>query len=195
MPSHYSWGARLGRPLVEHLDRLCGTLEALSERLREAVVQTVGRTIAAAVQEAVRTVLGESNQAPEGIGSIHGSRAPTASPWGYAEDWFDPDDPDSPWAERGLPEPSYRRPAMRASPTTEPTQWHQALRVGCEAAAWWLRCQLGRLSAWSAVAVGLAAAATARLVGARRTSSLLRLLTLAQTVHAGATMLAAPASS
>jgi hypothetical protein len=187
--------AQLGRSLLAHLDRLCATLDALSERLRDAVAQALGQTIAGTVQEAVRAVLGESGHAAEVSGGSPWSKAPLASPWGYPEDWSDPDDPDSPWAERGPPEPSSQQPAICLPSTYEPTRWHQALAVGCEAAAWWLRSQFGRLSAWAAVAVGLAAAATARLAGARRTASLLSLLALAQTDHAGATLLSVPAFS
>ena len=65
---------------------------------------------------------------------------------------------------------------------------------GAITATWWLRCRLGHLYAWLALAVGFTAAAAARLAGARRAASLLSLLTLAETVHAGATVLFDPAA-
>jgi hypothetical protein len=186
----HSRAGQLGRSLLANLDRLCTTLDALSERLRDAVAQAIGQSIAGTVQEAVYAVLGESGHAAEVSGASPWSKAAPASTWGYSEDWSDPD---SPWAERGPPERSLQPPAICPPSNPEPTRWHQALAVGCEAAAWWLRSQFGRLSAWAAVAVGLAAAATARLAGARRAASLLSLLALTETVHAGAALLSVPA--
>jgi hypothetical protein len=195
MSARYAWGGRLGRALVAHLDHLCATLESLSQRLRDAVAQAVGQIIAGAVQDGVRTVLGEAVPPSERGGLSPWSRTPSAPTWDYPEDCGDPDDPDGPWAERGPPAPSTRSPTTPFALATESARWHQAVAVGCEAAAWWLRCQLGRLSAWAAVVVGLTAAAAARLAGARRAAAFLSLLTLADTVHAGATLWAVPASS
>jgi hypothetical protein len=185
----------LGRSLQEHLDRLCGTLDTLSERVREAVAQAVDQSVAGAVQEALRAVLGATARGAETRSLSSWSRAPAEREWGYPEDWSEEDDPDSPWAERRSYPSSSGRSPMSVSLSLEPTRWHHALAVGCEAAAWWLRCRFGRLYAWLALAVGCTATAAARLAGARRAASLLSLLTLAETVHAGAIVLSNPASS
>jgi hypothetical protein len=195
MSSRPSWSAHLGRSLQDHLERLCVTLDTLSERVREAVAQAVGQSVAGAVQEALRAVLGATARGEETRWLSPWSRASAAREWGDPDDWAEEDDPDSPWAERRpYPSSSARSPTL-ATPSPDATHWHHALAVGCEAAAWWLRCRFGRLYAWLALAVGCTATAAARLAGARCAASLLSLLTLAETAHAGATVLSNPAAS
>jgi hypothetical protein len=143
------------RSLARHLDRLRHTLDTLGQRLHDALAHAVGQAVAGAVQEAVHVVL--ANQ-PSPARPVPGDR--TRDP--PALRWHEPQEP--PWpaeADEWMEGEEYAERATQAAPGSEPPQSRgvgRALLVGCETAAWWLRRQAGRGTAWVALGLGLAAA-------------------------------------
>jgi len=150
-----AWLRHAGRFLAERLDRLRATLDTLRERLRAAVCEAIGQTVAGAVHDAVHAVLGATTSHEER--PSHYYLAPDASrPW-----WRDPEE--RPWADDREhwyageeEEPSPKSPP--APPQPAPTRLRVALVVGCELAAWWLRRWTGRCSLLAALTIGLLSA-------------------------------------
>jgi hypothetical protein len=62
--SRNKWSAHAARVLSGHIDRLRDTLGALGERLRAAIAQAIGGTVAGAVQDAVYLLLEVSDEPP-----------------------------------------------------------------------------------------------------------------------------------
>jgi hypothetical protein len=186
--------ARAHRALTAHLERLRTTLAALTVRLREAVAQAVGGTVAGAVREAVHALVIEppSGHTPPPYRRAPPYRSPPA--WGESRGYAPDDDPyddtasadwrrDEPAAWRAVDEDEDRSapPPLVAEPRR--FRWHRALAVGCQAAAWWLRRQAGRCAALVALGIGLVAAGAAFTAGAGLAESALGLLTLADAVQ------------
>jgi hypothetical protein len=158
--SRSKWSGRAARVLSGHIDRLRDTLGALGERLRAAIAQAIGGTVAGAVQDAVYLLL-EVPDEPHSRPSHDRSLRPA---------WRGPEDEDWPWyedAHDGDEDPP--REATTASGTAEAPagrgRWSAALTVGCQAAAWWLRREAGRFAGLKAVGVGLLSALTAYVAG------------------------------
>jgi hypothetical protein len=154
--SRSNWSARAARALSGHLDRLRDTLGTLGERLRQAITLAVGGTVAGAVQDAVRLLL----------------EAPEAPPWERPayRSWRDPEEEDETWYdppdERGAEAPqSVVGDERPAAPADRRARWGQALAVGCQAIARWLRRQSGRLAGLQALGLGVVSALTAYLAG------------------------------
>jgi hypothetical protein len=72
---------------------------------------------------------------------------------------------------------------------TEPSRLRNALALGCEGAAWWLR-RSARGYALTAIAVGLVCVAAAYLVGNHLAGSVLSLAALADMMRSGTGLLA-----
>ena len=176
------------RLLSAHLDRLRQTLDSLGQQLREALARAVAQTVQEAVREAVHAALDAPPPDPRRTG--HAAWLTQRNP-GL---WEGPDDPalddldDDRWLDD---EDDVRRPAP-GQPPAEPrsARCARALAVGCQAAAWWLRRQPGRLSAVLARGVGLAASGVAYATGSGLAVPALGLLTLTSAVGAGAAALA-----
>lgn len=162
-----SWHRLIGplrHSLAEHLDRLRRTFDTIRVRLRDAVVHTVGETVGAAVREALGGVLSEPAARYEEPDYRPRPTYRSTPLWEEPEEPPWPDDPRQPstlddedeacWSD-DPPQPSQQRPARCI----------QAVAVGCEMAAWWLRKQMGRSSLLTAMCVGLASAATAYTAG------------------------------
>jgi hypothetical protein len=172
-----SWAARAARSLSTHLDRLHQTLDRLHGRLREAVAEAVSGGTAVAVKDAILTAM-LSPEAP----AYEPPRYQTASrPYEqqrYRDGSYRSDNPYRSSWERDPYEDdqdSYERdeiddPTPAASPQqpSEPVgrRFGQAIAVGCQAAAWWLRRKNNsRYASLLAIGVGAAASVAAYFVG------------------------------
>jgi hypothetical protein len=188
------------RWLARHFSRLRRSLEALYDRLREAIAVAVARAAEDAVREAVSGLLADT---------------PPLSPPDYATrnfpsaaGWREPDDVDKElrrWEENlnddyaaaASSEAGPRVPADEPSP--EPTRLRRALAEGLQAASWWLR-RGGRFPVLTALGAGavvvLASYTGGPLAGAgvALAGSALGLMSFAHAVHTGAGALAAFAS-
>jgi hypothetical protein len=158
--SRNKWSAQAARVLSGHIDRLRDTLGALGERLRAAIAQAIGGTVAGAVQDAVYLLLeipDESSSRPSHDRSLRPAwRGTEDEGWPWHEDRDDRDD-DTP-REEIYGSGTAAVPAGRG-------RWGAALAVGCQAAAWWLRREAGRFAGLKAVGVGLLSALTAYVAG------------------------------
>jgi hypothetical protein len=176
MPSLPPWGVLVGRSLAAHLDHLRCTIDALAGRLRDAVAQAVGQSVAGTVHEVVRALLATGPPEPE---SPFAARTPESSGW-----WRDEQDRHwpvtraNPWSYDEEDEPD-RFDSPMPSDDAEPAGWYRALAAGLEAAAWWLRRQVGQPSLLAALAVGLIFAGLAWLLGPHLAGSALALAALA----------------
>lgn len=175
MRSFPPWLRSLARSLAVRLDRLRVTLDGLRTRVRQSVTQAVGEVVAGAVQDALRVALAVPPvvTAPAlppprryGTGGAFWDR-PDAHDDDSALPWNNPrherlDDPEDDLSEDDLPADDFddvpydpghvtEAPATQSAP-----QWPEAAAIGCQAAAWWLRRQGGRLPLL-ALGVGLAA--------------------------------------
>jgi hypothetical protein len=193
MPSFRALLDAGGRSLARHLDRLRHTLDTLGQRLRDALAHAVGQAVAGAVQEAVHVVLA-NRPSPARPVPFDRPRAPPALSWEEPAEPPWPDEADGraqeDWGDEPLPQPasSPRQP--------QPRSFGRALLVGCETAAWWLRRQAGRGTAWAALGLGLAAAVAVLAGGPLAAAGLglagtaLGLLGLADAARAGVAALA-----
>jgi len=193
MSSSRAWLRHAGRSLAERLDRLRVTFETLRERLRAAVSEAVGQTVAGAVHEAVHAVLGEADRPAERSSGVY--RDPD-TPRGW---WRDPAEP--PWQDEPDHWQEYNdeeEPAPVASgplPAAPATRLRDALVVGCESAAWWLRRWTGRFPVAAALTVVLLSATLAHVggplaaAGIGLVGSLVSLTTFGDTLRSGAAAL------
>jgi hypothetical protein len=188
------------RWLARHFQRLRRTLEALYDRLREAIAVAVARAAEDAVREGVHALLADTP--PLGPPDYpHRNFAPSGA-------WRDPNDPDEElrrWEEnldddyaaatRGEVGPR----VLPDEPSPEPTRLRRALAEGLQAASWWLRRD-GRFPVLTALSAGLvvvlASYAGGPLAGAgvALAGSALGLMSFAHAVHTGAGALGAFAS-
>jgi hypothetical protein len=143
------------RWLARHFQRLRRTLEALYDRLREAIAVAVARAAEDAVREGVHALLADT---------------PPLSPPDYprrnytpAGAWRDPNDPDeelrrweenldNDYATAARGEAGSR--VQSDEPAPEPTRLRRALAEGLQAASWWLRRD-GRFPVLTALSAGL----------------------------------------
>jgi len=189
-----AWLRQLGYTLADRLDRLRATFDTLRERVRAAVSEAVGQTVASAVHEAVHAILGEVDAAQDG--SARPYRSPQVSPsW-----WREPDNP--PWSD----DPDrWREPVEEYEPAAQPSsspalsqpaQLRQALVVGCESAALWLRSWTGRFPIASGLVIGVVSAALAHVGGPSAAAgigligSFLGLTSVSNIIRSGAAALA-----
>jgi hypothetical protein len=179
MPSLPPWSVLLGRSLAAHLDQLRSTIDALGGRLRDAVAQAVGQSVAGTVREAVRALLGTGPPEPESPYATARTTEPSAW-WRDEQDRRWPVSRASPWSDPYDDEDEPDRFDSSTPPDDgKPARWCRALAAGLEAAAWWLRRQVGKPSLLAALAVGLIFAGLAWLVGPHFAGSALALAALA----------------
>jgi hypothetical protein len=201
--------AAAGRRLARHLDRLHDTLEGLGERLREVVSEAVGRAVAEAVREAVETLLDNPPESPTRPSyysppgrqptSLWGSSASSSWTYDREEYGYAGGTPRQPYDDELLPaeeEDSYQADPGDQPPRSRPRRWGMALAAGLKAAAWWLGRRPGKNSVLAAATVGVATGIAA-LFGSPLAATLvgmagaaLALLSVADTVHSGAAVLA-----
>lgn len=184
----------LGRSLAARLDRLRDTLDGLRQRLREAVVRSVGETVGAAVREALGAVL--VHGAPDEEKYVYDSPPHYHDPplwhdqrephWQDGWEWIDTadDSNQSRSMDPSAPEPEGRRTAATS-----------LLLLGCQAVAWWLRRHQTHFPALAALGVGTACGVAAYLgapvviAGVGLAGSALGLAALASATRSGAAAL------
>jgi hypothetical protein len=145
------------------LDHLCRALDALAERLREAVARVVGETVARLVGGVVRALLEDDRADTDAEG--HSDRP--ADLWherpGAAWSGAGPDQALA-YDDDGAADDPGREPAL-SSTQLPPQRRAKALALGCQATAWWLGRQTDRPSIAVALGVGIVTAVAAYLGG------------------------------
>jgi hypothetical protein len=144
--------------LAARLDQLGLSLGELSLQLREGVARLIGESVAGAVRQAVRAVLGDNPSAYSYSRPQAEPYRPT-TPWHYSHatpSWArDPEDEDL--EDEDLDH--YRR-TPGAGPA-HPGRWGPALAVGVQAASLWLRRRPSQRPLLAALSVGLVASVAA----------------------------------
>jgi hypothetical protein len=179
------WAANAARSLAAHLDRLGDTLDRLNGRLREAVAEAVSGSTAGAVKDAVLAAMLAQDVAPayepQGYRTSYrpyeqspyrdGQYRPNRDEDPYRPAWqrdpyaADDDDPDR-YEPEARVDDSVPQHSPEPSPEAVGRRWGQALAVGCQAAAWWLRRKSnGRFAGLAALGVGAVAGVAAYFVG------------------------------
>lgn len=148
---------RVGPPctLADRLGRLNDQLASLAARMKEGVAGAVGETVAEAVRDAVRGLLGLDGQPHHDAPRYHGQtphdrgwpdRDHASYAWAERRDagrvWDDGDR----WGEDGLDDPERNdlevsKPVAAAVATGAATasRWEEAARAAVQAGTWWLR--------------------------------------------------------
>jgi hypothetical protein len=187
MSQSHAFRASFGRSLSQRLDRLGSTLADLRDRMRDGIAHAISVAVADAVRAVSHAVLGTRayRSATNSSSGSSGSRSlwnePDDSPSkDHFADYHDEDDEDQ------LDDQSLEK-------TTEPSRVRNALALGCEGAAWWLRRSAASY-ALSAVAVGLVCVAAAYLVGNPLAGSILSLAALADVIRSSTSLLASSTS-
>jgi hypothetical protein len=189
---------------VGRLDRLRHTLDDVSGHLVEGIADAAAQAVAAAIRDAVLTLLRADGQHAASPRRDRLEARPDLRPslWGEVDE---PDESDEPWEDQEegpWSESPGRRSfsttlAPAATPRPQVRSWLTALSAGWRAGRWWLRSRPGRLPLLAALGVGLAGGAAAFLVGALLPAgvglldSALNLAALADLAHAGSAVLAA----
>jgi hypothetical protein len=151
MPVVTPWLRSARRVLAEKLDQLYQTLVTLTDRVRQAIAEAVGKAVSGVVQETVRAVLDQLHgplpdrrrlgYEPRN-GRFHdpGGLFPGSVP----PDDFADERSYNPFDER-FPETAYRETAFDEEPPPEdepvrtPSRWRSWLALVLQAVAWWLR--------------------------------------------------------
>ena len=92
------------------------------------------------------------------------------------------------WREVDCERPEPTRPPDNSEESQ--TRLHHALAVGCQAVAWWLRRQAGRVTAFATLGIGLVASGVAFVAGIGLAQSALHLLSLADAMRSSTQALA-----
>ncbi|HVS36389.1 MAG TPA: hypothetical protein VMS17_12555 [Gemmataceae bacterium] len=207
-----SWAARAARSLSHHLDRLRETLTRLHGRLREAVTEAVSGSAAATVRDAVLAAMLAPEATPTYASPNYGSSSRPYDQHRYRDGPYWSDDPYRPSWDRDPyeddPDDYNRDEAGDSTPNHTPTPSQpigrigQAIVMGCQAAAWWLRRKTAsRYAAITALGVGAAAGLTAFYFGpfvaaaAALAGSTLGLTATAEAMRRGAALLLGAGSS
>jgi hypothetical protein len=152
------------RSLTDRLERLSSNFDTLGQHLRVEIATAIGKAIADAVSDTVRSVLGTSTDAhppPDRRDWQHEQHRP---PWDHQrqrepDPWADPGD--DPWMLENRYESEQDEELEPTSSTSRnPARvrsWLTALATGWQAGLWWLKRQRGKAPLLTTVAVGLAA--------------------------------------
>jgi hypothetical protein len=212
-----TWTAKAAHSLSAHLDRLRETLDRLRDRLREAVAEAVSGGAANAVKDAVLTAVlaSEASCVYEAEAYRASSAAYDPPRYRYGSSWNnsaedpyrstwerDPYDDDSNRYEPDEIDKPKNESLSPSAPGSVGRRFGQAIAVGCQAAAWWLRRKSNaRYAALAAIGVGASAGVTAYFVGpviaaaAALAGSTLGLTALSRAARHGAAVLFSVASS
>jgi hypothetical protein len=156
MPLHNPWLGSARKLLAEKIEQLHRTLLTLTDRVRQAIAQAIGKAVSGVVQETVRAVLDQlhgplpdhrqlayepprSNRFDHSGGLFPGGVPPDH----FSEEEEEPPDelfhsdrfPTSPYRETPLEEP----PLTEQEPARPPSRWRSWLALVLQALAWWLR--------------------------------------------------------
>jgi hypothetical protein len=189
MSHTHPFRASFGRSLSQRLDRLGSTLVDLRDRMRDGIAQAVAVAAADAVRTVTRALLGTSPNR-DLVPTPSWSPPPRSSLWNEQDDLekenrFPSFDDEEEEDDLHDDEPQEK--------DTEPSRVRNALALGCEGAAWWLRRSTGRYAV-TAVAIGLVCVAAAFLVSNHLAGSILSLATLADMMRSGTGLLASSTS-
>jgi hypothetical protein len=154
------------RSLADRLQRLSSNFDSLGHQLRDEIATAVGKAIAEAVSDAIRSVLGngqENHLSPSRRGWPQEQPRPLwdqphqrdQDPWAAPADdpWLLENRYESECDEDVDPEP----PSSTPSSTPRLRSWVAALTTGWQAGLWWLKRQQGKAPVLTTLAVGLAA--------------------------------------
>jgi hypothetical protein len=173
MSHTHSFRASFGRSLSQRLDRLGSTLADLRDRMRDGIAQAVAVAAADAVRTVTRALLGT----PANRDLVP---SPSWSPTTRSSLWNEPDDLEKEDRFPSFDDEEEEDDLLDDEPpanATEPSRVRNALALGCEGAAWWLRRSASRY-ALTAVAIALICVGAAFLVGNHVAGSILSLATL-----------------
>ncbi len=167
------WAATLHERLAPHVHQLRRGLASLGGRLRQSIANSIGRTVADVVTEAVDAALAT----PDDQNGSYRPSLPTSVPV-RSRDWWDrpgestwdrPEESYDPYArayrdyDGGMDQDRDHEPQPLDDP--KPGRFGRALAAGLQAAGWWMQRHRGRLSLVIAAGVGLAAGIAALLDG------------------------------
>jgi hypothetical protein len=189
MSHTHSFRASFGRSLSQRLDRLGSTLADLRDRMRDGIAQAVAIAAADAVRNVTRALLGtppNRNLVP----------SPSWSPSTRSSLWNEPDDLEKEDRFPSFDDEEEEDNLLVDEPldkATEPSLVRNALAVGCEGAAWWLR-RSATSYALTTIAIGLVCVAAAFLVGNHLAGSMLSLTALADMMRSGTGLLSSSTS-
>jgi hypothetical protein len=150
-----------GRAPAGHLERLRLLLDGLGARLRDGAAGAVGRTVAAAVYDAVHDLLKDGAEERAGARCRAGWSDDEADEhWRRRRDPYDPDAADlDAFDQERLGQADPDGPAPRWG------RWGAALALACQALTVYLRRKRTRYPLAAAVGVGLASALAVYLGG------------------------------
>ena len=146
------------RTLAERLSRLNDNLQALGTRLKASIAGLLGDTIAEAVRDSVRGLLGGDGESRDPYRDRREHHAPGYYREGEDDPWGDED---RRWREEDF------APARTAPATNGGTsrRWRNAVGAALRAALWFARRQPRRRPVLTTLAVAAAAGVTGFLAG------------------------------
>jgi hypothetical protein len=146
------------RTLAERLAQLNDNLQSLGERLKASIAGLLGDTIADAVRDSVRVLLGSKEAPPTSYRDQRDYHSPDYyrdredDPWG---------DEDRRWEEEEIYTPTRQTQTTR----NESNRWRNALSAALQAALWFLKQQPKRRPVLTTVVVTFAAGITGFIAG------------------------------
>lgn len=145
------------RSLAERLEQLNDTLQSLGDQLKEAIAAAIGTTVAQAVRDAIRGLLGES----AGSSGYPPRSWQDDPPW-HERSWqeWEPDR----WSEQNA-QLSHEPSRPRGSARNTSLRWQHALGTALQTSLFWLRQQKSRRPVLTGSLVALTAGLTAFYFG------------------------------
>jgi hypothetical protein len=153
MPLPTPWLRSARRLLAEKIGQLQQTLVTLTDRVRQAIAEAVGKAVSGVVQETVRAVLDQLHgplpdrrqiEYQPRNGRFHDPGG--LFPGGVPPDDFADERSYDPFADERFHERSYREtafddeePSPEDEPARTPSRWRSWLALALQAVAWWLR--------------------------------------------------------
>jgi hypothetical protein len=152
------WPAMAARFFRGPLDHLCRALDALAERLREAVARVVGETVARVVGGVVHALMEDASadvaadDRPDRLAGLWDERPGAGSDLALS------------YEDTGAADARGQGPAL-SSTRLPPQRRVKALALGCQATAWWLGRPTGEPRIAAALGVGIVTAVAAYVGG------------------------------
>lgn len=146
------------RTLSERLERLNDNLQSLGERLKASIAGLLGETIADAVRDSVRGLLGGREAPPTPYRDRRDYHTPDHYREGEDDSWGEDD---RRWEEEDFA-PARRTPATSSGAGK---RWRDAVSAALQAALWFLKQQPRRRPVLTTLAVTLAAGVTGFVAG------------------------------
>jgi hypothetical protein len=163
------WAASLQEKLAPHVTQLRRGLASLGDRLRQSIANSVGRTVADVVSEAVDAALATPDDQADPYRPSRSTSLPVRSRdwWDRAGEstWDRPEENYDPYGRTYDDEDQHLDEERRSHDDPNPGRLGRALAAGLQAAGWLLQRHRGRLSLVVAAGVGLAAGLAALLDG------------------------------